>query len=167
MAQFKLAKMLAEGDGVPKDLAAAKEWMQKSAGRGYERAKTWIANWEVATAFDESGNRPPQLTSVTYIGDERPTSISYSADKMTYKDGKLVTGGDRQEPPQLCGANSTFELKISTQRRFDISLHKYRQIPRKPQSAAREVLPNFMPPAKKQCLPYVSRKFTADNSPFR
>ena len=92
-AQFNLAKMLAEGDGVPKDLAAAKEWMQKSAGRGYERAKTWIANWEVATAFDESGNRPPQLTSVTYKGDERPTSISYSADKMTYKDGKLVAEG--------------------------------------------------------------------------
>ena len=73
--------------------AAARNWMEKSANQRYERAKTWIENWEVATAFDESGNRPPQLTSVTYIGDERPTSISYSADKMTYKDGKLVTEG--------------------------------------------------------------------------
>ena len=92
-AQFNLAKMLVEGDGVPKDLAAAKEWMKKSADRGHKRAKTWIDNWEAATAFDASGNRPPQLISVTYAGDHRPTSVSYSANKMTYKDGKLVTEG--------------------------------------------------------------------------
>ena len=67
--------------------------MKKSGDQGYERAQTWMENWEVATAFDESGNRPPQLTSLTYTGDERPTSISYSADKMTYKDGKWVTQG--------------------------------------------------------------------------
>ena len=92
-AQFNLAKMLAEGDGVPKDLAAAKEWMQESADRGYKRAKTWIENWEAATAFDESGNRPPRLSSIAYTGDHRPASASYSADKMTYKDGKWVTEG--------------------------------------------------------------------------
>ena len=92
-AQFNLAKMLVEGDGVPKDLDAAKEWMQRSADRGHKRAKTWIENWEVATAFDESGNRPPRLSSVTYAGDHKPTSVSYSADKMTYKDGKWVTEG--------------------------------------------------------------------------
>ncbi|MDE2997693.1 MAG: hypothetical protein OXU79_01285 [Gemmatimonadota bacterium] len=92
-AQFSLAKMLAEGDGVPRDLAAAKAWMTKSADQGYKRARTWIANWEVATAFDASGNRLPQLTAVTYAGDHRPTSVSYSADKMTYKDGKWVTEG--------------------------------------------------------------------------
>lgn len=92
-AQFSLAKMLAEGDGVPKDLAAAKEWMKKSADRGYKRARTWIENWEAATAFDASGNRPPRLSSVTYAGDHTPTSVSYSADKMTYKNGKWVTEG--------------------------------------------------------------------------
>ena len=94
-AQFDLAKMLAEGDGVPRDLAAANEWMRKSADQGHQPAKTWMDNWEVATAFNESGNRPPHLTSVTYTGDERPTSLSYSADSVTYKDGKLVTEGGK------------------------------------------------------------------------
>ena len=67
--------------------------MQESADRGYKRAKTWIENWEVATAFDESGNRPPRLSSVAYTGDHKPAAVSYSADKMTYKDGKWITEG--------------------------------------------------------------------------
>ena len=51
-AQFNLAKMLAEGDGVPRDLAAVNEWMRKSADQGHQPAKTWMDNWEVATAFN-------------------------------------------------------------------------------------------------------------------
>lgn len=93
LAQFSLAKMLAEGDGVPRDLVAAKEWMQKSADGGHAGAVTWIENWEAATAFNESGNRTPQLTSVTYTGDERPVSVTYSAEKVTYQDGQWETEG--------------------------------------------------------------------------
>ncbi len=96
-AQFFLAKMLAEGTGMRTDLAHAKAWMQKSADGGDDRAKTWIENWELATTFDESGNRPPLLASVAYAGDERPTSFSYSADKMTYKDGKWTTEGGQSK----------------------------------------------------------------------
>ncbi len=91
--QFSLAKMLVEGDGVPRDVAAAKEWMEKSASQGHDRARTWVENWDVASGFDESGNRPPQLTSVAYTEDERP--ISFSVDSLTVRNGEVTKGQSR------------------------------------------------------------------------
>ena len=42
-AQNNIGWLYANGEGVPRDLAQAREWMQKAAGDGNELAKKWLA----------------------------------------------------------------------------------------------------------------------------
>jgi TPR repeat protein len=42
-AQNNIGWLYAKGEGVPRDLGQAREWMQKAAANGNELAKKWLA----------------------------------------------------------------------------------------------------------------------------